>query len=45
MSWLTGFFGYLMGTVAEYSNPEKTIGNGEGREGLLFKKIHSNSYK
>lgn len=33
MSWLTGFFGYLMGNVAEYSNPEKTVGNGEGREG------------
>ncbi len=32
MSWMTGFFGYLMGTVAEYANPEKTIGNGEGRE-------------
>ena len=35
MSWLTGFFGYMMGTVAEYSNPEKTIGNGEGREGFI----------
>jgi len=34
MSWLTGFFGYLIGNVAEYSNPERTIGSGEGREGI-----------
>lgn len=33
MSWLSGVFGYLLGTTAEYHNPEKTIGTGEGREG------------
>lgn len=42
MSWLTGFFGYLTGNVAEYSNPEKTVGNGEGREGRIFFFIYIN---
>ena len=36
MSWLSGMIGYLMGTVAEYQNPEKTVGYGEGREGLYI---------
>lgn len=36
MSWLSGMIGYLMGTVAEYQNPEKTVGYGEGREGLFI---------
>jgi hypothetical protein len=33
MSWLSGFLGYLKGTMAEYQKPEKTIPTGEGREG------------
>lgn len=45
MSWLTGFFGYLMGNVAEYSNPEKTVGNGEGREGISNKFIRKSKFQ
>ena len=36
ISWITGVIGYLLGNVAEYQNPEKTVGYGEGREGKGF---------
>lgn len=36
MSWFSGIFGYLDGTIAEYADAEKVIARGEGRDGKLI---------
>jgi hypothetical protein len=36
LSWITGLIGYFSNKMPTFLNSDKTISNGEGREGLLF---------
>jgi hypothetical protein len=36
LSWITGLIGYFSNKMPLFFNTDKTIGNGEGREGFLY---------